>query len=719
MSTASYKDSPTAYLKGQVVGPSSKRSAWMMKNISYFNAFTKFSKAKQLLGRINLELSKLGFNDPLYIQRIDEFNTVALECSKARWYSSVAITTKSKEDWKKALGGFDICMKHGEKLLGILKNCTNEALDIKNPVLLRKGTEIDYADDAPVVPEICPVVILQGSSYEMGYQYAQQLVQIFDPWILEKKAQRKFSDEALGEIRKWEKQLLEFAPEICEICKGWAQGAADLGIEMSYIDVLEIWTGHMPPRKTYMGRGDKISDVPPPIACSGVAAWGKATLDGKLVTGSSGDHDLSYPVVIMAYPDTGNNFIFTTFSAVGDIVLVGSQHMFGFPGINSKGLAYIEHGGQPRSIEPKKYWGYGLRRASSVFHILRFANSAKEAQKMELSYPVGDVGMDNGTVGGFFADSSYGYVLESRKEPVAIREAGYMGETDFMYANNSAMHKEAAKAGWMKKNQEEKGDWKWDEHGGWYPEKVTGFTLAALFKGGEAQATIALRGMYHGCLKRNLYHYNVMNRAVGHIDMEYMKMIFRNSGTMPSGPWKKINKEYGKTGKWGNISVGNSSNGVITVTKPDNGDNGLYAVCTGEAKRGVTPTSPFLASFCPMYNETNSFWEIKLADGPENAALHAQTKAQEYLEKVENLLSINEKVTNQKMLDYLKKLVDEAAENIEIGRKSMELAGEKTGRDALFSWARAARAFTRAQVKALMVRNVLAPPPSSPEDFNV
>ena len=687
--------------------------------MDYYRAFIKFSSAKQLLGRINLELAKLALNNPLYIQRLEEFNTIALECSRARWDSSVAIITRSKADWKKALKGFDTCMDHSKQLLEIMENHTNKALEIKKPVLSNKGTEIEYADDAPVVPETCPVVILQGSSYEMGYQYAQQLVQIFGPWILEKKAQRNFSDEALSEIRKWEQQLLEYTPEICDMCKGWAQGAADIGIEMSYLDVLEIWTGHMPPKQTYMGRGDKISDAPPPIACSGAGAWGRATTDGKLVTGSSGDHDPSFPVVIMAYPDTGNNFMFTTFSAVGDIVLVGSQQMFGFPGINNKGLAYIEHGGQPRLIEPKKYWGYGLRRAASVFHILRFANNAKEAQNMELSFPIGDAGMDNGTIGGFYADSKYGYVLESRKEPVAIRETGYMGETDFMYANNSAMHKEAAKAGWMAQDQREKGDWKWDSHGGWYPEKVTGFTLAALFRGGEAQATIALRGMYHGCLKRNLYHYNILNKGIGQIDMEYMKMIFRNSGTMPSGPWKAINKEYNKTGKWGEISVGNPSNGIITVTKPDDGDNGLFAVCTGEAKRGVTPTSPFLASFCPMYNESNSFWELKLAENPEKTAQYARSKALKYLQDTKKMLADNSEITNQRLLTHLQQIVGESEKHFENGNALIDSIGSLTGRDALYIWAKATRAFTRTQVKALSVRNLLEAPPCSPDDFDI
>lgn len=119
------------------------------------------------------------------------------------------------------------------------------------PVLSKNGTEIDYADDAPVVPEVCPVIILEGSSFEMGYQYAQQLAHIFGRWILDKKAKRKFSDQAVDIIKKWEGQIAVYALEILDMCRGWVQGAADIGIEMSYYDVLEIWTGHMPPKTTY------------------------------------------------------------------------------------------------------------------------------------------------------------------------------------------------------------------------------------------------------------------------------------------------------------------------------------------------------------------------------------------------------------------------------------------------------------------------------------
>lgn len=708
--------SPTSCLQGQVIGPSTTRTKWMMRNMGYMMAYAKFGEAKRMLGRANCILGGMDVNDPRYVMRLIEYNAVMLECAQARWYSSVGIVTRGRKDWKKALAFFNRGIKDGKALLGLLESGSAEPLDVQTPEMSSKGTEITYAGDAPVVPEVCPLVILEGSSYEMGYQYAQQLVQIFGPWVLEKKAQRRFPDEAIAEIKKWEEQIARHAPEILEMCRGWGQGARDLGIDMSYTDVLEIWTGHMPPKTTYMGRGDRISDAPPPITCSGLGAWGRATKDGRLVTGSSGDHDPSFPVVIMAYPDTGNNFMFTTFSAVGDITLVGSQHMFGFPGINNKGLAYIEHGGQPRIIEPKNCWGYGLRRATSVFHILRYANSAKEALAMEMSFPIGDVGMDNGTVGGFYADSGYGYVLESRKDPVIVRESGYMGETDFLYANNSAMHKDAAQAGWMRQDQAESGDWRWDAHGGWYPEHVTGFRLGELFKGGERQAFGALRGMYRGCLKRNLYAYKMLNRGVGHIDMEYMKMLYRHSGTVPDKPWKQANREYNKTGLWGDVSVGNASNGIITVTRPDDGNEGLYAVCTGEAKRGITPSSPFFASYCPMYNETNAFWEVKLAGTPEGTANYAWRKAEEYLSETETLLKGNTRIVNPATVSYLEELASRSRNHLNRGKEAMAGAGKAPEGKGVYEWARAARAFTRAQVYALMVRDMIEPFPQDPEE---
>ncbi len=48
------------------------------------------------------------------------------------------------------------------------------------------GIEISFAGEVPMPPNFRPVVILSGSDYEMGYQFYQQLIQIFGPWILER-----------------------------------------------------------------------------------------------------------------------------------------------------------------------------------------------------------------------------------------------------------------------------------------------------------------------------------------------------------------------------------------------------------------------------------------------------------------------------------------------------------------------------------------------------
>lgn len=90
--------------------------------------------------------------------------------------------------------------------------------------------------------------------------------------------------------------------------------------------------------------------------------------------------------------------------------------------------------------------------------------------------------MDSGTVGGFYADSEYGYVMESRKEPVLIRETGMMGETDFLYSANSALHPDANQAGWMK----DPSKWDWHPHGGWRPKNFSFFNKIGLIYFGSS-----------------------------------------------------------------------------------------------------------------------------------------------------------------------------------------------------------------------------------------
>ena len=59
-------------------------------------------------------------------------------------------------------------------------------------------------------------------------------------------------------------------------------------------------------------------------------------------------------------------------------------------------------------------------------------------------------------------------------------------------------------------------------------------------------------------------------------------------------------------------------------------------------------------------NETNAFWELKLADSPENASRYAGMKAKEYLKKTEELLAEGNRITNPRTQEYQKKLMEEA-----------------------------------------------------------
>lgn len=673
---------------------------YLLENLSSFRAMQKIEQARFSLLLANIELAKSGFDDPTYPRRMDEFNQAMIELTKGKWFAAQAMDTRKQADWNKAFQHLRKAHKSGLQLETLLRTGNSTPVEFEKAILSSNDTEITFADGVPLLPEINPVIILQGSDYEMGYQYAQQVIQIFGPWLMKRKAGRIFNEEERGIIRLWEDQIRQFAPEILEMCRGWASGATDSGVPMSYEDALEIWTGHEPPAEDYMGiRPGKPRELPRP-ACSGVAAWGRTTQDGKLVAGASGDHDCTYMVTVIAFPQTGNAFIYTPFSAIGDVPEIGQLFMMGHPGMNNKGLAYIEHGGEVRMIEPKEEWGYGIRKGTSIFHILRFANTAKEALEMELAFPVGDVGQTMGSVGGFYADSTYGYILESRRNPIIIREAGVMGETDFLYANNSAMHPDADKAGWM---QPDKENWSWNKHGGWYPTRFMEFSLMKAFKLTPVERTlVALRNMYKNSCGRGQSVYRAISQSVGSIDLDYMKNLYRKSGSFPPGTLKEIRRRYNLTGEWGEYSIGHATNALVSVMKPDNGSEGIYALCVGTAKRGLTPNSPTRAT--PIYRETNAFWEVKLAEEPAAVVAAACQRAQEDIHQAN--LRISGLSADEASFAPLKDLLHLAQAQLEKGLAHVSAAESAAGNEKVYEWSRAVRCFTRAQVRALQVYQV-------------
>ena len=206
--------------------------------------------------------------------------------------------------------------------------------------------------------------------------------------------------------------------------------------------------------------------------------------------------------------------------------------------------------------------------------------------------------------------------------------------------------------------------------------------------------------------------FNMMNRALGHVDFEYMKMLYRNGGTIPEGPWRRITKNFVKKGEWGEISTGHASNAMTVVTKPD---EGLYALCTGPAKKGLAPMMP--SSAISIYCETNAFWEIKLASNPEGVATYAKKKALEYIVSADKELKKMWK--SDVAFKPLEKMLAQAQGEFANGENHITAVSNSSVNDSIFNWSKATRFFTRAQVHAKQVYNALVLPPKKPEDFGL
>ncbi len=607
------------------------------ENKKAFKAYPLRDKSRVQFTLCNMELVKLDQQSDKYYKLLQIFNDGMIYHYAGKWNATLAIKSKKKSDWDKTYKFFKLALKISENLYDNLVN-GSKITDYVKPQL-REVSEIKFYEHVPLVPEITPIVVLEGTSFEMGMQYCEQLSEIYGTWILERH-QRTFSKSEVVEINKWKEQHEGYTPEIIDFSKGWSKRSSELGVALSFEQVIDLWVGHKPPASSYLNADAGIPELPP-LACTAIAAWNEATEDGKLIAAATGDHDMSYQITIAMYPSDGNALVFTPFEATGTLPTVGPNWFFGHPGMNSKGLAYVHHGGGPKLLEPIDSWGYGIRRGASVFHNLRYSNSSDEAFEKEMSWPIGDIGYgDQATVGGFYADSKSGYIIESRHEPLCIRKQGLLGETDYLFSNNSVMHKDAVESEWMSKIRNL---WQWDEVGGWRPKDPKGMTkslkmIFEWFSGRIKTDELMSRGMmfaYWNSYNRNKYLNSKGREYFGKFNIEAMKKIYRFGGTMPNGEFKVAKQNYIDTGEWGEISAAHASNALVVVMKPE---DGLYSLCTGPAKRGLAPMSPDQA--ISIYNERNTFWDFKLDNSPLKSLEYVKNVAcdliNEVIEKVDD-----------------------------------------------------------------------------------
>ena len=560
---------------------------------------------------------------------------------------------------------------------------------------LIKKAEIIYDGKVPLIPPpVRPVLILSGSDYEMGYQYGEQRVQIFGPYesaYVYRHFKGRLTEKDLKTLQVYERHIKQQTPWLIDFMKGIVDGATKAGIELTYEEVMAYFVStwgsgtdwYRREIKAYSGNethgsGDDMKDENKDNDCSGFAAWGSATKDGKLIFTGCGDHCiLPFEVILMFFPETGNNFVLSTDTGEG-------YH----PGMNNKGLAYAHHGAGPYAGPYGGKSTYGIPVCFATMNTLRFANNASEALKMQLSYTT-----ITKRAMGIWADiHGNGYVIESN-DPPAFRKPGDHNEKDFLYATNTFLIQELREIEFP------------------HPKSGLNYVPQIGFIGiGNSSNSIS-------GIDRSAQFWNLLHNYHGEIDLEFIKMMWRFPGKQPAYPsLEEADASYLPTqGAGWDIHVGAQDNSAVVMGKPDDGDKGLYYVSNGSLCRVSSPLAPraHFYRIAPTY----SFYQLQLAASPEAVVNAAQDRAQYEL----YYANLELRKLNYWDLPYvpLDKIFNRAAIEWRKGFEYRNLASVTKGSEAINHYSKALRGFTSSQAFARQVYNALVPPAEKPEDLGL
>ncbi|MCP4725094.1 MAG: hypothetical protein GY863_08665 [bacterium] len=514
--------------------------------------------------------------------------------------------------------------------------------------------------DEVLPPGILPVIILSGSDYEMGYQYGQQAGKYIemtknDFWA---SALRRFSRGEVIRILKANQYFVnKYTPEIIDQMKGMADGATAAGYDLSYTDVMLMnCTLPDPETSTYPEGAEK--DSLPIKRCSVSSAWGSATTDGRLIGMDTLDAGESlFGVIIVAFPDVGNNYICGAQAGeIGDHFLMNNKGLF----VGNSG-----GGGSPRAIDSN----YGLSWSCSLTHIVRFANSAREARDMLIPWQI------NIPENFHFVDTKGGAcIVEKSAAAYGVRTPGDFGERDFQYSTNNYLHKD------MKVTKE--GDFI-KQHGGY--------------------------GAY--AAPRNLMLWDMLNNYHGQVNVDFMKMMLRFPGDAPP---------YPPEGGW-DAKVCRPSNSWVSVLLPDDGDKGIANICTGPAGRVIHSSTASngekMRSSYPYIEGTHTFFKLNLASSPLAVADAAKKNASNDIAAAyKEMMHMNYTDTGYSALNDL---YSTANSEYFSGSNALNKAIACSGNEALLYYAKAVTAYARSQAHAKQVYEALVPAPSSPSDLGL
>jgi len=407
-----------------------------------------------------------------------------------------------------------------------------------------------------------PIAFLEGSDYEMGYQYGMQLhrhlkAACSDAWVRALKLgdprhpTAPDRDAVIRDLDVYRRLLQEYMPEQLEQMRGMLDALSRVGVGVDEYDLLLIQAGV---NRRLAAEASGHADLTAEKSCCSWSAWGNTTTGGQLICSDSFDGDYTQQVCVLAFPAEGSPFVST--AAVGEL----SSHA----AYSLSGWFFGNSGGNGRRL---KDWGYGLRWTSVIQHCVRFARDAESARKMLEGWP--HALPENYHLVDRSRDAM---VIELTAESMHVRRPGDHGEGDYLYSTNNYLCQD------MRVACDPSGTTEYVPYGGWP---------------GNAG------------VPRNLELKQFLSFYGGSVDLRFAKMMWRFPGDLPPPDDRG----------WSNM-ICRMSNNRVAIVLPDEGPYGEFHLCTGPVGRVV---HQFKSSTFPV-DGTHSFVRMRLHATPEEVA---------------------------------------------------------------------------------------------------
>lgn len=490
-------------------------------------------------------------------------------------------------------------------------------------------------------PSIMPVYFLQGTDYEMGYQYGEQAAPYLAAfrdymhanWCGYEPTNTREKAEIM--LKGYEYAVEKYTPYMKEMMKGMAAGMTDAGYPTSYgevllmqvlwewnrldpadpehnypkeakdndIDIVLPWDNFFPETDLCNTLGS-LGEEDSQMGCSTFAGWGKQTTEGQLVYGETSDggndkHDL----VLVFFPETGNNFV--TMTEAGNIA--GNYNM------NSKGVCTsATYLGSVRSVD----YQWGLPFPIFQYHMSVFGNTAAEQKDMHLSIQK-SLGMNYVTV-----DPQEAFVIEGTAAVQRIRTSGDYGESgNFIVNTNHARS----------------------------PEMIE-------FLGRDGR----------DCA-RYAFLFDTMKNNEGQLDVEFGKMLWRNKPVL------------------------RTSNRMAGVGTTNGTDTFISYFCTGSAYK--------IAKALPI-DPSYSYFQLDLQETPAGVVAKAIKSSEKSISKA--MAEFNKLEYTDPRYSRLDDILKRARTHWRTGINHERHAKISKGREALYSYSKAMTAY--AQVECVLCR---------------